>query len=122
LEVTFKGLRQKWREAGFDTQTGHSSIHASNSIRFSHEVLQAGEGHMRILTQGYQPAFSKIPEAYREENNRSALTDMEVVRDQVQKWKEGGYITELPTPALCTNPLSVVSKTSNETGLVKKRV
>ncbi len=63
---------------------------------------------MRLLTQGYQPAFSKTTGAYREENNRSALTDMEVVKDQVHKWKEGGYITELPTPALCTNPLSVV--------------
>jgi hypothetical protein len=116
LEVTFKGLRKKWRESGFDTPTGHSSIHAPNSIRFSHEVLQAGDWHMRLLTQGYQPAFSRTPQVYREENNRSALTDMEVVRDQVQKWKEKGYITELPAPALCTNPLSVVSKIDNETG------
>jgi hypothetical protein len=28
LEVTLKGLQKKWREAGFDTLTGHSSIHA----------------------------------------------------------------------------------------------
>ena len=38
----------------------------------------------------------------------SAKKHMDIVREKVQEWIEGGYVESLPQQEYCCNPLSVV--------------
>jgi hypothetical protein len=97
-------------DAGYFTRQEHTSIHDEESIRFTEEILQAGEWQLKVLRNGYAPTFDKEPCRYREENNRSAKENMDVVREKVSEWLQQGHVMELSEPAWCTNPLSVTTK------------
>ena len=98
------------------------SIHSSDSRRFLDAVVQPDDWYKQVAEHGYRPALTAEPGPYRERNNASARRDMLLVRNKVEEWIQQGSVVRLERPALCTNPLSVVTKLETSTGTIKKRV
>jgi hypothetical protein len=98
------------------------SIHSGESLRFMRQVLQGGDWVQKVMQHGLYPAFKQEPKHYREQNNKSAMQNLQVVREKVEEWLEQGAVIRLAEPAWCTNPLSVATKTDTATGTEKKRV
>jgi len=86
------------------------SIHDTEAIRFSAEVLRMPAYLLDILKNGYMPKFSRAVTRYTEKNNRSALDNPDFVREKIKNWLAAGFAEELSVPAYCNNPLSVAEK------------
>ena len=98
------------------------SIHSDSAINFYESVLNADPWVLRVLSEGLLLPFKMVPKNYREKNNMSALNNMSVVRDIVFDWEKVGIVERLNYVPTCVNPLTLVSKTDVETGLVKNRL
>ena len=97
------------------------SIHSIQSQRFMREVIGAGTWHQQLLERGLELEFTSDPVAYREENNKSAVSHLDLVREKLKVWLESDSIEELEKPAWCTNPLSVAAKYDPVNDKVKYR-
>jgi hypothetical protein len=97
------------------------SIHAAEAIRFAEEVIGMPQNLLTIMRDGYQPEFLADVPPYREQNNRSALDNLDFLRPKVAEWLEAGFVEELSEPAYCTSPLSVALKYDPYADKVKMR-
>jgi hypothetical protein len=86
------------------------SIHSQESILFHETVLKANSHVLNTLREGLVLDFKSQPGPYYEDNNMSAKKHMDVVREKVQEWIEGGYVECLQQQEFCCSPLSVVVK------------
>ncbi len=59
----------KFDAAGFKVKEGEKSIHDSDSIHFSLEVLNVGDWHENVLRHGLSLDFKEESQQYREKNN-----------------------------------------------------
>ena len=66
------------------------------------EVIGAGTWHQQLLERGLELEFTSDPVAYREENNKSAVSHLDLVREKLKVWLESDSIEELEKPAWCT--------------------
>jgi hypothetical protein len=98
------------------------SIHSQESILFHETVLKASGHVLNTLREGLVLDFKSQPGPYFEDNNMSAKIHMDVVREKVQEWIEGGYVECLQQQEFCCSPLSVVVKYDALTEKTKFRV
>ncbi len=96
-------------------------IHSEQARAFMRDIIQANSWVGRILDEGYVPNFTSEPGRYMEANNKSALENIDFLRDKVAKWENQGYVQRLTEPAHCTNPLTVAEKYDLNTDTVKLR-
>jgi len=85
-------------------------------------VLKVNSWYDRVTSEGYQPIFKSAPRQYQERNNRSALDNLEFIREKVKEWESDGFISQQAQPSLCVNPLTVVTKVDPESGKIKQRL
>ena len=86
------------------------------------EVVKARSWQLNIMENGFIPDFISLPPKYDEKNNKSAVKNMEVVREKVAVWLKEGHVEKLPVKATCNSPQTVSDKLEVDTGKVKKRV
>ena len=86
------------------------SILESESIRFSQEVLKAGSWQTNVLKNGLSLDFVSRPGMYREKNNKSAVKNMDTLKEKVAEWLADGHIQKVKHAPWCTNPMSVAVK------------
>ena len=99
---------------------GRLSIHSEQSIAFM-KSLNPPELLVSILEDGYKLPFKKPVPDYYEPNNKSALKNMEILREKVLKWETAGYCHRVSTrPPVCS-PMSVSEKLDLSSGKMKKR-
>jgi len=98
------------------------SIHFPEYFSFWEKELKASPWVLDILKGGYVLPFETVPQtSYEEENNASARTDMEFVRQTVRKWASLGVIQIVQEKPMVVSPLTVSSRIL-EDGKVKKRL
>jgi len=85
-------------------------------------VLKASSHVLNTLREGLVLDFKSQPGPDLEDNNMSAKKHMDIVREKVQEWIEGGYVESLPQQEYCCNPLSVVIRYDALTDKTKFRV
>ncbi len=103
------------RDSAFD-------IHSVDAIRFMSSVVGASSSVRNILRDGLRLDFRVMPGPYSEQNNRSAVSDLNFVRNKVATWLAAGYVERLSEPAFCCNPLSVAEKLDVFSDELKKRL
>ncbi len=81
-----------------------------------------GEEGCRILSEGLRFDFHTVPGQYMEDNNRSALNNIDLVRAKLADWLASDFVQELAEPAVCTSPLLVVLKYNLVSDKIKERV
>ena len=86
------------------------------------QQLKGSPWHQRLLEQGFMPDFAALPTEYSEKNNRSALQNINFVREKVKEWEKGGFVERRTERAWCNSPLTVSDKKDLETGKIKKRL
>ena len=87
-----------------------NSIHKPESVAYYADVVGASGWQLEVVQQGLKLDFEREPGAYREDNNKSALQHLEVVRSKVAEWEAGGFVERLDSQPWCCNPLSVAVK------------
>ena len=108
----------------FQTRDGFlpGSIHLPDKVEFWRNELKASDWVMDTLRQGYMlPLESPPPTKYEEDNNKSARTNMEFVRETVQKWERQGVVKFVKQKPQIVSPLSVVER-QQASGISKKRL
>ena len=98
------------------------SPHSSEAVRFLRDVVGMTGKWLNVLRDGLRLEFTQIPGSYFEHNNRSALENLPFVQRQVKEWLDAGYVDQLPQPAWCNSPLSVVQKFDAVQDVVKERL
>ena len=86
------------------------------------ESLQPDEYVLSIIRHGYKLPFKEgaRPKQYREKNNKTAVMNMPFCQDNVETLLIDRVVSEVFTPPLCLNPLTVASRYVN--GLLKLRM
>ena len=67
----------RFERLGFKVNDKEKSIHESESVRFSQEVLKAGSWQTNVLKNGLSLDFVSRPGMYREKNNKSAVKNID---------------------------------------------
>ena len=115
-------IAASFAELGF-TLDQVNPIHDELAIQFLTTVVGAGLWQSNLLRFGLQ--FEWIdgisPPAYREENNKSALTNMDKLRDTVNTWETQGFVERLSSPPHCCNPMTVAVQYNASTDTTKYR-
>lgn len=106
-------LEDKIKQKGFEQLS--RGIHAPEAIRFYREILGASPAVIKILEEGYSPNYTARPPPDILENNKSAVTNMGVVIQQVLEWECKGFVKRCATVPRIVNPLTVASKICAET-------
>ena len=65
-------------------------IHSENSIEFCENILKADPWTINILKRGLVIPFSSEPPVYFEKNNKSALNNMDKLKQIVGEWELKG--------------------------------
>ena len=91
---------------------GHPVGHIHEREDFWKDYLLADDYILRVLKEGYRLSFdrSKLPESYQEANNKSALDEMEFVREELKKLEDRGCVVKWDYKPRLVNPLTVVNK------------
>ncbi len=71
-------------------------------------MLKVSSHVLNTLREGLVLDFKSQPGPDLEDNNMSAKKHMDIVREKVQEWIEGGYVESLPQQEYCCIPMSVV--------------
>ena len=98
------------------------SPHSSESVRFLSDIVGMTGKWLNVLRDGLRLDFTQTPGSYSEHNNRSALENLPFVQRKVKEWLDAGYVDQLPQPAWCNSPLSVVQKFDAVQDVVKERL
>ena len=98
------------------------SPHSPESLRFVQTVVGMTGHWLDVLRDGLRFEFSQLPGQYFEQNNKSAMHNMDFVRETVSSWLQAGHIEQLDTPAWCTSPLSVAQKYDAVNNVLKERL
>jgi len=122
-EAVFEQFRQRGFQVPPVTATETNfSIHSEESIRFSRDVIGMKGYWLNMLQAKLRLDFVSEPASYREQNNKSAMADLEFVRAKVQEWEAGGFVQRRTGPAKCCSPLSVAYKYDADKAVMKQRV
>lgn len=98
------------------------SPHSADSQRFLRDVVRMEGKWLNTLRDGLRLEFTSLPGHYREPNNKSAITNMNFVREKVSEWLTEGHVIPLSNPAWCTSPLTVVQKYDPVNDVLKERL
>ena len=99
------------------------SIHDDSLLDFMTQIVQADEYALKVMREGLGTEFVIPPPSNFElQNNKSAIENMEFVREKVAEWERDGFVTKLSSRPPRLNPLTVALKTIPESGEVKKRL
>ena len=87
------------------------SIHSKGAIKFQREILKANDWVLETLENGLSLGRgTKFPNEHFEKNNKSAVENMDRLREKFLDYEREGKIERLKErPRIC-NPLSVVEK------------
>ena len=105
----------------FSSITGRKSIHSSESLKFYNEIGCKDKYVTAILQNGLRLPFIEQVPPYEEENNKSALENIDFLREKVSQWEKEGYVKRVLKKPYCTNPLSVAQKVDLKSGKIKLR-
>lgn len=87
------------------------SIHSKGAIKFQKEILKANEWVLETLENGLSLGEgARFPEKYWEKNNKSALENMERLREKFLIYEKEGKVERLKEKPRICSPLSVVEK------------
>jgi hypothetical protein len=86
--------------AAVDCQSSFS-IHSQESILFHETVLKTSSHVLNTLQEGLALDFKSQSGPYFEDNNMFAKYYMDIVREKVKEWIEGGYVESLPQQEYC---------------------
>ena len=114
-----KSFEDDFSRKGFKEQE-HPNLHFSESIRFAKTYFKLSERQESTLLEGIKFDFFKLPEAHFSENNSSTIKHLHLVRPIIKEWVEKGTVSELNSPAHCSNPLSTIIQDRN--GKTKVRI
>jgi hypothetical protein len=101
-----RSFRAYFVELGFDLEaveraavTGESKfdIHSDESLFFMQTVVGAGAAVLETLKEGLMLDLVRQPSHYWEQNNKSALRHLQVVREKVAEWERGSFVEKLLT-------------------------
>jgi hypothetical protein len=119
---TAAGIRQP--SSGF-LGKAVGSIHDPDMIEFWKKTFTEDVYVQNILREGYKIPVKMSSEErstiYRERNNKSARSEMDFVRSEVERLVQGGLVIEVEKAPICTNPLSVAFKVNGD-GSIKRRL
>ncbi len=116
-----KDIIARLLNSGYDP---NAKLHSSASIKFYANELQANEWVMNTLRFGHSPEwrFNLPPPSMRFDNNKSAASKMDIVREQVLTWESKGVCSRVSEIPFICNPLTLSEKIDAATGSVKYRV
>jgi hypothetical protein len=97
------------------------SIHSEEVRDFWQDRLKANELVMDVLKNGYVIPFIEPPPIYEEENNASAVQEIDFVHQAIAELKQLGVIEYVDRKPHCVSPLTVSKKIGSD-GLLKKRL
>jgi hypothetical protein len=84
------------------------SIHDPRAIDFLCNHLRAGSWHRQLLEKGLLFTWSgPPPPPYHEPNNKSALDNLDKLRETVDAWLIAGFVEPLTNRPYFCNPLTV---------------
>lgn len=84
------------------------NIHKSDYRKFWWDVLKPDNYVRKIIESGYRLLFeNEEPGRYEEPNNKSAITEMSYVREEVKEMLRKKSVTEVFHKPYCVNPLTV---------------
>jgi hypothetical protein len=93
------------------------------NLKYWEETLDHNSYVMNILKYGYKIPVKMTAEqwatVYREGNNKSACSEMDFVRSEVERLVADGQVIEVKSPVTCTNPLTVAFKVNSD-GTIKR--
>ena len=113
---------ENFSSKGFEPGTGKNDIHAESSVQNFREYMDTDVETVQTLVNGYSVPNKHLLGMYEEQNNKSCIENMDIVRDQVQKWLAKGVVQKVHDKPTIVNPLSVVTKTDYTTDKIKHRV
>ena len=94
-ELTVTDLLRFLSNRNYKLTGDHHSIHDHSSIKFMREVVGADSWVLDILRQGVKLDWAASPpENYSEQNNRSALKDMEFLTEKILEWEKAGFVSQ----------------------------
>jgi hypothetical protein len=114
LETTDEGLR-----AFNEFRPG--SIHEDKFYEFWRDVLEAPAWILKVIKEGYEIPFKSTPGSYQERNNKTARSNMKIVRQIVAEMIAKGIVEVVKEKPLVVSPLGLVSK-MQEDGSMKYRL
>ena len=77
---------KEFKEKGYKFKSNGNSIHSEDAIRFTKEYFQVDDWTMQTLENGCKAEVrGRVPD-YKEENNKSTMSDLETFRKQIEKW------------------------------------
>ena len=120
-EKVFNDWVKEMESKGFVLPPGKLSIHSIEAIKFWEKELRAEDWVLNILQHGLKPDFHNPPPNYAEENNRSAIKNMTLLKAKVAEWEKEGYVQKCISPPPFLNPMTVAEKIDLELGRTKYR-
>ena len=83
--------------------------------------MKADPWTVSVLKQGLIIPFSNTPPVYQERNNKSALDNMDKLKQIIREWELEGKCVQVKDKPKCVNPLTMVIQSNPVTGEVKYR-
>lgn len=121
-ETTYNTLISKLRDTGFVLSDKKGNIHDSSSILFMQNIIGAEGWVLNLLKSGVRLDFSQqLPSSYSEPNNKSAIKELDFLREKTEAWIKDGFVQQVDIKPLYINPMSVVVKLDLNSNSVKKR-
>ena len=106
-----------------DENAAAGNIHRDEFREYWCKILKPDSYVQKIISEGYKLPFEGgvMPGRYEEPNNKSALQEMEYVREAVKDMMKKKLVTKLEKKPHCVNPLTV-SLRDMAPGQMKKRL
>ena len=107
---------------GDGTEAVQGGIHCAKAIDFITKEVKAPKDVLRMLVGHIDIQPRGLHGQYEEPNNRSAMIEMNFVRQKVKEYEEKSVVERCVKPPRAVNPLSVVKKIIYASGIEKKRL
>ena len=86
------------------------------------DIIGAEQWVLNMLISGIKLDFSSEPPSnYIEPNNKSAVKDMDFLREKILEWEKAGFVSRLARKPDIVNPMSLITKIDYASGVTKKR-
>ena len=73
-----ESLCKEFKEKGYKFKSNENSIHSEDAIRFTKEYFQVDDWTLQTLENGYKAEIrGRVPD-YKEKNNKSTMSDLEI--------------------------------------------
>ena len=121
LILDFRSLAESFKRRGFVIRQKRS-IHDNLSMLFLTLVLSAGVWQEDILRNSqFFEWHDCSPSPYCENNNRSALDNLQELKKMVCAWEAGGFVERVPLRPHSCNPMTVAVQYNTYTEVTKYR-